>query len=534
MCLYLIMQIKVFDTSAFLNRFNFQDFSEIYTTNSVINEILSSENKFIFENLISQKKIKIQDPKKETIINIKKKCPKSLSKTDIEILSLAYELKAELHTDDYMLRKIANDFKLKIKETLYDIKLDLDKIYNKIKPSEKELKDIENIKNEIIPKIETYVKKNKIKLKKVLLAGSSARATFIHNSKDMDIFLLFDLSLDINEIKTLNETILKTIFPELNFIEEYGEHPYLKTIFKNQNIDFVPGFYIKNIKDKKSSVDRTPLHLEFLNKNQDKETKKQVILLKQFLKNNLLYGADQKNNGFSGYLTELFILKYKTFENCIKAFAKLEDNKKLTLTNYPKKKFDDYLIFIDPTDINRNVASAVTKKNWLILQHIAKKYLENKSESFFFDNFYNSDFTNLFVFSTTLDKNTPDTNWGIIKSITNKLKNELNNKNYNIKNYSGIISEGKGYIILQSNLKNTLRGPVLEDTKNAKLFKKKHPKSYKKDLRLYCDVKFTKNEFIADAKKIFKKNYPKLKLKESDLKDIKTEINRVKKDFFAL
>lgn len=534
MCLYLIMQMKVFDTSAFLNRFNFQNFPKIYTTNSVIDELLSSENKHIFENLLNQNKIKIQDPKKESFVLIKKKSPKSLSKTDLEVLALAYELKAELHTDDFMMRKIAKNLKINIKDVLYDLKLDLDKIYNKIKPSEKELKDIENIKNEIIPKIESYAKKNKIKLKKVLLAGSSARGTFIHNNKDMDIFLLFDLSLDINELKTLNETILKNIFPELNFIEEYGEHPYLKTIFKNQNIDFVPGFYIKNVKDKKSSVDRTPLHLEFLNKNQDKETKKQVILLKQFLKNNLLYGADQKNNGFSGYLTELFILKYKTFENCIKAFAKLEDNKKLTLTNYPKKKFDDYLIFIDPTDINRNVASAVTKKNWLILQHIAKKYLENKSESFFFDNFYNSDLKNIFVFSTTLDKNTPDTNWGIIKSIANKVKNELNNKNYNIKKYSGIISEDKGYIILQSDLKNTLRGPLLKDTKNAKLFKKKHPKAYEKDLRLYCNIKFTKKDIINYTKNIFKKNYPKLKLKEADLKDIKIEINRVKKDFFNI
>ncbi len=525
------MQIKVFDTSAFLNRFNFQDFSEIYTTNSVINEILSSENKFIFENLISQKKIKIQDPKKETIINMKKKCPKSLSKTDIEILSLAYELKAELHTDDYMLRKIANDFKLKIKETLYDIKLDLDKIYNKIKPSEKELKDIENIKNEIIPKIETYAKKNKIPLKKVLLAGSSARGTFIHNSKDMDIFLLFDLSLDINEIKELNESILKNVFQNLEFKEEYGEHPYLKTNYKNQNIDFVPGFYIKNIKNKKSSVDRTPLHLEFLNKHQDKEIKKQVILLKQFLKNNLLYGADQKNNGFSGYLTELFILKYKTFENCLKVFAKIEDNKKITLTDFPKKKFDDYLIFIDPTDINRNVASAVSKKNWAILEKISKDYLENKSESFFFKSYYNSDLTNNITFSINVDANTLDTNWGIIKSIANKLRNELNNKNYNIEKYSGIYSNELGYVILQSKLKNTLRGPLTTDKKNAKAFLKKHPKAFEKNKQLYCDIKFTKKDIIDYTKKVFKKNYPKLKIKLANISEI-NDLNRVKKDFF--
>ena len=78
----------------------------------------------------------------------------------------------------------------------------------------------------------------------------------------------------------------------------------------------------------------------------------------------------------------------------------------------------------------------------------------------------------------------------IIKSIANKIKNELNNKNYNITNYSGIISENKGYAILQSNLRNTLRGPLLKDTKNAKLFKQ-NPKAYEK-FKIVFDIKFTK------------------------------------------
>ena len=83
---------------------------------------------------------------------------------------------------------------------------------------------------------------------------------------------------------------------------------------------------ILKILRKKSSVDRTPLHLEYLNKNQSKE-KKTSYIIKTIFKNNLLYGADQKYNGFSGYLTEVFILKFKTFENCINAFANLENNK---------------------------------------------------------------------------------------------------------------------------------------------------------------------------------------------------------------
>ncbi len=534
------MKKIVFDSSAFLNRFYFDDLNYVYTTNSVISEILNNNQKSIFENLIYNAKIKVQDPKKDTINIIKKKCSKQLSFTDIEVLALAYELNAELHTDDFMMRKTARDFKIEIKSIAYDIKSDnnfLDKVYNKIKPTKEELLAINKLSKNIISKLNKEAKKMKLPIKKIILAGSSARGTFLHNKKDLDIFCLYDLKVSIEDVKKYNETLLRKAYPKVNFVEEYGEHPYLKAIIENHAIDFVPGFYIKNIKDKKSSVDRTPLHLKFLNKHQNEDSKKQIILLKQFLKNNLLYGADQKNNGFSGYLTELFILKFKTFENVLKNMSNLNENKYLTiLKNNKKKKFDDYLVFLDPTDKNRNVASAVSKKNWLIFEKLAKEYLIKPSQKYFFSDIYENNLKNIFCFKLNINGKTFDSNWGIIKSITKKISNDLNTKHYKIENYSGIYFNNKGYIILETNFKDIINGPFIKDTKNSKAFKRKHKNTFEKNNKLYSEFKFNKTQFIKEVKKSIKSltNMNSEKVNFNTINFDREELKRMKKDFLKV
>ncbi len=528
---------KVFDTSAFLNRFFFNDIENVITTNSVLLEIKNREQKMQIENLIQRGKIQIQDPSKEIFIQIRAKAPKMLSRTDVEVVALAKELNLELHTDDFMMRKFCNDLKIKacpIAYAMQDNENILDTVYEKIKPTKEELENIKKISKEIIAKLNITVKKENYPIKKIILAGSSPRGTFISNKKDLDIFLLFDLSLTVEDIRKYNELILRKTFPKIKFREEYGEHPYLKAVIDDHNIDFVPGFYIKNIKERKSSVDRTPLHLAFLNKHQSEEIKKQVIILKQFLKNNLLYGADQKNNGFSGYLTELLILEFKTFENTLKELIDIEKNKYIYI-NKPKimKKFDDYFVFLDPTDESRNVASAVSKKTMSIFKDVAKRYLNEKNIDFFFKDIYPKIEKDLVCFIIKIDGKTEDSNWGIVKGLTKRLANELNTKHYNVVNHSGIIHENKGLIILESKLKDTLRGPELKDTKNSKAFKAKHKTFYIKDNRLYCDVNLSKEALVKDSKKLLK-SLSNNSAKLIDYKTIKLmpeELKRIRKDF---
>jgi tRNA nucleotidyltransferase (CCA-adding enzyme) len=535
--------IKVFDTSAFLNRFFFNDIDNVITTNSVLYEIRNNEQKMQIENLIQKGKIQIQDPSLETIKMLKKKTPKLLSKTDLEVVALAYELKAELHTDDFLMRKFAKEMKIKVNGIAYSIeektsdkKNILNEVYEKIKPTNDELTNIKKVAKDVISKLNKTIIKEKMPVKKIIQAGSSARGTFITNKTDIDIFLLFDLALSVDEIKEYNKEICNKTYPKIKFTEEYGEHPYLKGVIDNHNIDFVPGFYITNIKDKKSSVDRTPLHLKFLNKHQSEAIKKQVIILKQFLKNNLLYGADQKNNGLAGYLTELLILKYGNFEKVLKAISDLENNKYIYI-NKPEtnKKFDDYLIFIDPTDDNRNVASAVTKKNWLTFSKLAKEYLAKPSKDYFFGDVFSNEIPkNSFVFEINIKGKTPDSNWGIVKGLAKRLSNELTSIHYIVDSYSGLMHKDKGLILLHTEFKDLLNGPPISDTKNAKAFKKKHKNAFEKNGKLYCEFTFTKEQFIKETKKIINRLLPNSKPKFIAFNKLELnpeESKRIKKDF---
>lgn len=539
------MQKIVFDSSAFLNRFFFDDIKEVWTTNSVLNEIKNREQKAQVENLIQQRKVKIDEPLEKTFKEIKKKYGKArLSETDFEVIALAKDLDAELHTDDYTMRSVANLLGIKIKGVSLEIpqKNFYQNILAKIMPTKEELSEIKKVEAKIIPKITNASKKLKLPLKTVLLAGSSARGTFIRNKKDLDFFLLFDLKLSVEEIKEQNRKILEEAFPKTDFIEEYGEHPYLKTQLFGVNIDFVPGFFITNISQRKSSVDRTPLHLEYLEKYQTKEHIKETILLKQFLKNNLLYGADQKNNGLPGYLVELFILKFNIFENVLKIISKFPATHPITIANETKiKRFHEPFVFVDPTDPDRNVASAVSKKNWQIFAFLANKYLKNKSEDFFFENIYANYAKitrNTLVLKLSSQKEkTEDTKWGIAKSLLKHCVNELNNRHFNVKTSSSVLYKDFVYLLFTTEYNSIIRGPPVNDPKNAKAFKLKHKDAYEHNGWFYSTKKFTESSFISQVKKTIRQQNPNLKNIVSENLNkcyFDEETNkRILKDFFT-
>ena len=91
-----------------------------YTTPKVVEELKDPESKLFLESLISAGKVKVLMPSEESIEVIKTKALETgeldeLSEADIEVLALAYELKAVLFTDDYNLQNIAKTLGIKFK-----------------------------------------------------------------------------------------------------------------------------------------------------------------------------------------------------------------------------------------------------------------------------------------------------------------------------------------------------------------------------------------------------------------------------------
>ena len=106
--------------------------------------------------------------------------------------------------------------------------------------------------------------------------------------------------------------------------------------------------------------DRSPFHTRFMKKSLTSKMQNEVRILKQFLKSNKIYGAEIAKQGFSGYISEVLILNYKTFENVIKQISDIKENQVIGKTT---KKFDTSIVIIDPIDKNRNLAAAISEEN---------------------------------------------------------------------------------------------------------------------------------------------------------------------------
>lgn len=256
-------------------------------------------------------------------------------------------------------------------------------VSKKITPTSEVRKEIE----EIVRKVEKKLKREIIKRKlaaSVELVGSIAKDTFLKNNMDIDFFILFPTSTKKEKIAENTLKIGKKILK--NTEESYAEHPYLRGYFKNYKVEIVPCYKIENAKQKLSAVDRTPLHTKYIREKMPDKQKQEVRLFKQFLRGIGCYGAEAEIEGFSGYLCEILIIKYGNFRELIKHAQKWKHGEKLTLTKKNYQDFNTPLIFIDPVDISRNVASALSKEKFELFVKACKEYLKKPSMAFFFPN----------------------------------------------------------------------------------------------------------------------------------------------------
>ena len=270
------------------------------------------------------------------------------------------------------------------KENMYQDEIE-QQIINKVTPTKKDREKLEKNIKEIHEKIEKEVKKKKLPVK-IELVGSTAKDTYLKDNLDIDFFLLFPLSFSKNEIAKHVLSIGKKILIKTE--ESYAEHPYIRGYYKKYKVEIVPCYQIEKAIQKLSAVDRTPLHTRYIKENLEEKQKKEVRLLKQFLKGINCYGAEAEIEGFSGYLCELLILKYGSFRKLIQQAQHWKPGETLMLTSNDKQHpvFDTPLTFIDPVDSNRNVASALSKEKFELFIKACQEYLKKPSITFFFPN----------------------------------------------------------------------------------------------------------------------------------------------------
>lgn len=257
-------------------------------------------------------------------------------------------------------------------------------VLEKIKPSREEEEKL----NKFLKKLTETARD--ISKSDIVIVGSIGKFTWLSGDHDIDLFIFFQKSVSRSELEKKGLEYGKRIASSLNgkWIIKYAEHPYVQIFLDNYAIDIVPCYRIEKNEKIISAVDRSPLHLSHVLNQLPQEKRDDVRLLKQFMKGISVYSSDTKNLGFSGYVCEVLILKYKSFENVLKAAAKwkageLIDNEKRKIDT--RKKFPDQpLIVIDPVDGNRNAAAIISPENFIKFVNASQKFLKSPDKRYFF------------------------------------------------------------------------------------------------------------------------------------------------------
>ncbi len=408
----------------------------------------------------------------------------------------------------------------------------LSKVKEKIRPSDKEKKEVMKLFREFKKKLSKEIKNE------IVLLGSVAKDTFLKGEKDLDVFVLFDIKEEKEKCAEKIFNSLKKL--KMKFYKKYAEHPYARVAYKGIEIDLVPAYKIKEGDKIKSAVDRTIFHYKYVKKNLKEKQKDEVRLLKKMLKNFGIYGAEVGIGGFSGYLCELLVIKYGDFINVLKAASEWKEREKISLTHKNTiELFKEPLVFIDPTDAYRNVASPVSKENLSKFIVLSRSFLNSPEESYFFIEKLKKKPENEFGKNVVIYSKAPEvveeTRNGQLKRIEKALKNYLRRKGFMISN--SFIHSDKKYSYISLSSPNELpeiieiKGPEIWRKKDVEKFMKKNT-SYIEEGRVIGIKKITKRTLEENIKQFIKQyNFPSyyrrgfkiMKKINKDLKN-KTEI----------
>ena len=221
------------------------------------------------------------------------------------------------------------------------------------------------------------------------LAGSLARNTHLKGDNDIDLFVLFPKKLSREEFEKEGLRIGKKIFRGHKWEKAFSEHPYIRGTISGYDVEIVPSYKVEKASELQSAVDRSPFHNRYLLSKLDEKLRKEIRLLKQFLKGIGCYGAELKTGSVPGYVVELLVLEYGSFENTLKMVSKWSKQTAIDVENLlgeekARKQFNHHLIVVDPTDASRNVAAALSFQQFSRFIAAARSFLGKPSKKFFF------------------------------------------------------------------------------------------------------------------------------------------------------
>lgn len=406
----------------------------------------------------------------------------------------------------------------------------LKEVLEKVKPSGKELIEINKTLKSAVKKIEQNRKDRKINAE-VFVGGSFAKKTLIKkDSYDIDIFIRFDKKYKNELLSDMTEKILSG----LKAVRVHGSRDYFK-VHASDNLFFeiVPVKKVRNPREAENITDLSYSHVNYIKKKiKSEKILDEIRLAKAFCYANGSYGAESYVQGFSGYGLELLVYYYRGFLNFVKAMVKIKDKMIIDIEKHHKKKnqilmdlnsakLHSPIILIDPTYKQRNVLAALSEETFRNFQRTCREFLKKPSINFFKQGTINiekikknskSKGYEFILLKAETDRQEGDIAGSKLLKIYKHLVLEAN-RFFDIKAKGFEYSKGKtaGFFFVGKKKKELLvSGPRIDQEKHVKRFRAKHKTIFIKNSRLYSKLylNFTLKQFLQNWKA---KNQKKMK-----------------------
>ncbi len=198
----------------------------------------------------------------------------------------------------------------------------LKQIEKKVIPGTK----LQEHKKSIVDTVVDLVQKQIVKYAQVTgieVGGSYAKGTWLPEKADIDIFIKFQTSVSEKDFANLGKKIGFDALKNYKPYVRYAEHPFVEAKIKDTKVNLVPCYDVEEGKWK-SSADRSTFHTKFMKNSLSESMKNEVRMLKRFLMNNDIYGAEIARQGFSGYVAEVLVLNFGSFLEVLKAVSEIK------------------------------------------------------------------------------------------------------------------------------------------------------------------------------------------------------------------
>ena len=373
-------------------------------------------------------------------------------------------------------------------QNMPDLRTVISKILSLCEPTHGEETRIGKVAQEAKAHVERYVAEMD-DVVEVVFGGSYAKGTWLPHHADIDIFVKIKPSVAIEKFEEMGIEIgteaLKKYGPKLR----YSDHPYVEVFVKKVRVNVVPCYDVKQGRWQ-SAADRSPFHTQYISSHFDNEKRREARLLKKFFKSVGIYGAEISTEGFSGYVSEVLILKYSSFENVLRSAANdWEERQIIAVCDFDSdfvKTFNSPLIIIDPVDCRRNLGTAISPESVAKFMLAARAFLEKPSVEFFKEEDEKNRHTaskqaslilpNVLVVEFSHEKKSPDIIWGQLKRTLNAISKQLELAHFEVLRSSCVTDERSSAVL--AFLLESITLPAYTKKKGPEIFRRKDTASF--------------------------------------------------------